>query len=443
MTSGPLLRKIIIFFVPIMLTNWLSMFYNAADKIVVGHFAGSAALAAVGASTSFTLFLMNLCGGVCAGISVVASNDFGSGDIHGLKRTVNTGMSFGIAAGLVLAVIGLFGSGPILRLLGTPTDVLEEGIAYLRIYFLSMPFYMIYGAGSALLRAIGDSKRPLYFLFISGAVNVVLNCIFVAVFSMNVLGVALATLISQIVSAAFMLIYLSGKSSPILFTLKDLNVDSKRLFKMLRIGIPTGIRGALFSVSDMGIQAAVNTMGTAAASGNAAAISYDAIIFSSMGSVAQASMVFTGQNVGANKIKRTRKVLFTCFCIVTVVSLAIGFGIFALRRPLIELMINDSPAAVAHAIDRLRILTTTACVSGWMDVLTSFFSGFGITLLPTAITLGGVCGFRFIWIATYFKAHPSMFTLYASYPISALICIAGEIILYQVILRKRIKCAQE
>jgi len=443
MTNGPILKKVFVFFIPIMLTNWLSMFYNAADKIIVGHFAGSAALAAVGASTSFTFFLTNLCGGISSGISVVASNDFGSGNFQGLKRTVSTGMTFGVVSGFFLAAFGFFASGPVLRLLGTPGDVLSDGIAYLRIYFLSMPFFMIYSAGAALLRALGDSKRPLFFLLISGALNVVFNWIFVAVFSMSVLGVALGTLISQFASAVFLLVYIGGKNAPIHFTFKDIGMDGKRLLKMLRIGIPTGIRGALFSISDMAIQSAVNTMGTAAVSGNSAAVSIDAFIFASMGSVAQANMVFTGQNVGAGKLKRTKKVLFICLGIVTAVGLVLGFSLYLLRRPLVELMITDSPKAVFYAIDRLRILTTTAFVSGWLDVMTCFFSGFGITLLPTTITLVGVCGFRFLWVATYFKAHPSMFSLYLAYPISAIICFLGEIVLYFIILRKRIANSKE
>ncbi len=443
MTSGPLLKKIIVFFVPIMLTNWLQMFYNAADKIVVGHFAGSAALAAVGASSSFTLFLLNLSGGVCAGMSVAVSNEFGGGDTNGLRNAVNTGMSFGCIAGLFLAVVGFFASGPVLRLLGTPEDVLEDGIQYLRIYFFSMPFYMIYSSGAALLRAVGDSKRPLLFLLISGALNCVLNCIFVVVFSLSVLGVALGTLISQIVSSVFMLSYLRGKNAPINFTFKDFAINFKKLLKMLRIGIPTGIRGALFSVSDMVIQSAVNTMGTAAVSGNAAAIAVDSFIFSSMGSVAQASMVFTGQNVGAGKIKRTKKVLVRCLGIVTVVGIVLGYTMFFLKRPIVQLMITDSPSAVEFAVDRLRIIDSTAFISGWMDVLTYFFSGFGITMIPTTVTLLGICGFRLVWVATYFSAHPSMFSLYVSYPLSAGLCLVGEIILFFVLLRRRIKSAQE
>lgn len=438
MTKGPILGRLILFCLPIIFTGWLNMAFNAADKVVVGRYAGSAALAAVGATSPITMFVFSLSMGLCSGVSVEAAKNFGAGRLDELKKTVQTAISSSLVMGVALAVVTYLLAMPVLNMLGTPEDIVVDASRYLKIYFLSIPGILCYNFGAAILRSLGDTRRPLLILATSGVLNVVLNLIFVIVFDMAVVGVALATTISQYYSAAAVVIHMMRQEGALHFDAGHPELDMDVLGRILKVGVPAAVQGVLFSVSDMALQSAVNSLGSAAVAGSAAGMTAEGFIFSSMSAATQGCMVFTGQNVGAKKFDRTKRVLFLSMAVAVAIALIMGWGCFFLRNQLMGLMITDSPEAFQCGVERITIVTTCSFIYGFLDVLTASMRGFGISIAPAFVSVVCICGFRILWAKTYFLAHKTIFSLYLSYPIAWLFSLIPEIILYIILTRKAI-----
>ncbi|WP_295566206.1 MATE family efflux transporter [uncultured Holdemanella sp.] len=439
MCNGPIFKKLIIFAIPLILSGCLQLLFNAADIIVVGRFTGSEALAAVGSTSALINLLVNLFIGISVGANVVLGKYIGARDDENASKTVHTAIFISIVGGIFMIFIGFFFSKPLLELMATPEDVIDLSSLYMRIYFVGMPFFMLYNFGAAILRSIGDTKRPLYFLLISGIINVVFNLFFVIVFHMGVAGVALATMISEGISAVLILLCLKHMDGPLHFELKDMRFHKELALKMLEVGLPAGLQGIIFSISNVLIQSSVNSFGSVVMAGNTAASNIEGFVYTSMNAVYQTSLSFTSQNFGAKKFDRIDKILLECLGIVTVVGLVLGQGAYFFGQQLLSIYTNDKHV-IAFGIERLSVISATYCLCGMMDTLVGSLRGVGYSILPMLMSLTGVCVFRVVWIFTVFKALHTQFSLYVSYPISWVITIFAHTICFLVV-RKRIRKA--
>ena len=439
MCNGPIFKKLIIFAIPLILSGCLQLLFNAADIIVVGRFTGSEALAAVGSTSALINLLVNLFIGISVGANVVLGKYIGARDDENASKTVHTAIFISIVGGIFMIFIGFFFSKPLLELMATPEDVIDLSSLYMRIYFVGMPFFMLYNFGAAILRSIGDTKRPLYFLLISGIINVVFNLFFVIVFHLGVAGVALATMISEGISAILILLCLKHMDGPLHFELKDMRFHKELAFKMLEVGLPAGLQGIIFSISNVLIQSSVNSFGSVVMAGNTAASNIEGFVYTSMNAVYQTSLSFTSQNFGAKKFDRIDKILLECLGIVTVVGLVLGQGAYFFGQQLLSIYTNDKHV-IAFGIERLSVISATYCLCGMMDTLVGSLRGVGYSILPMLMSLTGVCVFRVVWIFTVFKALHTQFSLYVSYPISWMITIFAHTICFLVV-RKRIRKA--
>ncbi|MCE5342948.1 MAG: MATE family efflux transporter [Eubacteriales bacterium] len=435
MDSGPLLGKIIRFSMPLMLTGILQLLYNAADIIVVGQYSGKEALAAVGSTGALINLLINVFMGLSIGTSVTVARQQGARDYESVRKTVHTSIALAILCGVSVGIFGFFAAKPILVWMASPADVIDASTLYIRIYFLGMPANMLYTFGSAILRAVGDTKRPLYFLTVSGLLNIVLNLLFVIVFHMSVAGVALATIISQCLSAVLVMRCLMHSTGSVRFTPREMRLDRESLKPILRIGLPAGLQGSLFSISNVLIQSTVNSFGSVVMAGCAASGSLEGFVYTSMNSISQTCLIFVGQNAGARQYQRVRRILWICLATVTVVGITIG-GLFTFfAAPLIGIY-NTDPEVVRQGMIRLNIIGTTYFLCGVMEVLVGQLRGLGYSLLPMITTLTGVCGLRIIWIYTIFAQYQSLNVLLWSYPISWLITALFHAVTYAVVQRK-------
>ena len=435
MCNGPLLKKLLTFSLPLVLTGVLQLFYNAADIVVVGRFAGAEALAAVGSTGALINLLVNVFMGLSVGASVVVAQQYGANDRAGVSDTVHTSMLVALVCGVGVGVFGYFMAAPMLEWMGTPDDVIQQAALYVRIYFVGMPVNMLYNFGGAVLRAVGDTKRPLFFLTVSGIINVVLNLFFVIAFGMGVAGVAWATIISQAVSAVLVIRCLMRTDSCIRLIPRQLRIHKQPLLRIARIGLPAGLQGSIFSISNVLIQSAVNSFGSVVMAGNAAASNLEGFIYTSMNSIYQACMTFTGQNMGAQKYRRARRVLPVCLGIVTVIGAAMG-GVFLLLGPQLISIYNTDPQVIEMGMQRLVVICSTYYFCGMMDVLVGQMRGMGYSVIPMIVSLTGACGFRVLWIYTIFAANPTLRTLYISYPVSWVITAGCHLLCYLLIQRK-------
>ncbi|MBE5939732.1 MAG: MATE family efflux transporter [Lachnospiraceae bacterium] len=428
MCEGPILRKLLLFAIPLVCSGVLQLLFNAADIVVVGKFAGDKSLAAVGATSSLINLLTNIFIGLSIGTNILVAKEYGAKKDDELKKTVHTSMLLSIISGIVLTLIGVLGADKILKLMHTPSGVLPLATLYLRIYFIGMTSMMIYNFGSAILRAIGDTKRPLYYLLGSGVVNVILNLIFVIVFDMNVAGVALATAISQTISAVLVVRCIMREEGAIRFYPKKMRIYADKLFMILRVGIPAGLQGTLFSLSNVVIQSSINGFGEIVVAGNSAASSIEGFVYMAMNAFYQAAISFTSQNIGAGKVDRIKRVFFDAEICVSVLGL-IGGGILVLfANPLIGFY-TESESVVEAGIVRLSIIATTYAFCGMMDVAVGVLRGMGYSVMPMIVSLIGACGFRLLWIMTVFKIPALHFidTIYISYPISWILTFATHL----------------
>ncbi|WP_458458141.1 MATE family efflux transporter [Pseudobutyrivibrio sp.] len=423
MTHGPLLGKLIIFTIPIILSGVLQLLFNAADVIVVGRFAGEASLAAVGSTGSLINLMTNLFIGMSVGANVCAAQFYGGGQYKDVKKTVHTSTAFSIICGVVLIFIGLFLARPILEIMGSPEDVIGLAALYVRIYFTAMPAVMLYNFLAAILRAAGDTTHPLIFLTVAGVVNVILNLILVVFFNMGVAGVAIATVTSNYISCGMLVAFFTKQEDALKLEFSKIRIEKKILNRIIRIGLPAGIQGTVFSLSNVVIQSAINSFGTAVIAGSSAAASIEGFVYVSMNSVSQTCVTFVGQNYGAADEKRVKRVIFECLGIVTVVGLILGNLAYYFASPLLGIY-TDSSAAVAAGTLRLFWVCCPYFLCGIMDTLTGGLRGLGRSTVPMIVSLIGACATRLVWIATYFQLHKTEDVLFFSYPGSWLLTLS-------------------
>ncbi len=429
MCNGPVLPKVIAFSLPLMLSGCLQLLFNAADVIVVGRFAGKESLAAVGSTSSLTNLLINLFIGLSIGTNVVVGHTLGSGDEKGTRDNVHTAVSISILSGLALILIGILFTRPLLVLMGAPDDVLDKAAVYLKIIFIGMPATMVYNFGSAILRATGDTKRPLYFLSAAGIVNVVLNLFFVIHLHMDVAGVALATILAQCISAVLILACLCRTDGPCHLDIRKLYIHPGRLRRMMAIGLPAGIQGSLFSFSNVLIQSSINSFGSAVIAGNSAGASIEQFVYISMNAVHQATVSFTSQNNGAGKPERINQILFSCLGLTTVIGLIMGIGVNLFSIPLLTIYSPD-PAVIAAGQTRLLWISLPYFLCGVMEVVMGIMRGLGYAITPMVVSLSGACLFRVLWLTTIFAWFPTQHILLLSYPVSWILTTLIHLLTY-------------
>lgn len=437
MCNGPITGKMLRFALPLMLSSMLQLLFNAADIITVGKFGSEHSLAAVGSNTALINLLTNLFIGLSIGANVLVARFYGAKNGEELNETVHTAMLLSLISGLILTVTGVIFARYFLIWMKTPAEILDLATTYLKIYFLGMPAMMIYNFGSAILRAIGDTKRPLYFLAAAGVINIILNILLVVVFRLDVKGVGIATVISQTVSAILIIRCLAKSNGDIKLELKKLRFSRGKIGAILRIGLPAGLQGSIFSLSNVVIQSSVNIFGPVVVKGNSAAQNLEGFVYFSMNAFHYATLSFTSQNMGAKKYDRLGKILKNGLCLAILFGAGFGGTVILFGRNLLSIYTNDS-AAISAGMTRLYIITGTYTLCGIMDVMVGAIRGIGYTVLPTIVSLIGACALRLVWLATVFripKFH-TINTVYLSYPITWLVTIIAHVICY-IIIRKK------
>lgn len=444
MLHGPLLGNVIRYTIPIILTSWLQLLFNATDLVVVGQFDGSHSLAAVGATGAITNLIINLFIGLSVGAGVGVAHGLGSHDDLAVHRTIHTAIPAAIVSGVFLTIVGLLMSKTFLVWMDTPTEnnVLDLATLYMQVYFGGMVFNMVYNFAASILRAAGDTKSPLIFLAISGLINVGLNVVFVRVLYMNVAGVALATVISQAISAVLVVITLMHRTDACKLELKKLRFYKPQLLKMIRIGLPAGVQGSMFSISNVMIQSSINSFGGVVMSGNTAAANIEGFIFTAMNAFHQTAVNFTGQNVGARQYDRVKKILWTCLGCVAFTGAALGALGYIFGRPLLGIYITDSAKAIEYGLVRLSYICAMYFICGVMDVSTGALRGMGASLVPMIISVLGVCGIRLLWIATVFQAYHTTDCLYISYGVSWTVTFLAQFVAFWMVYKQHIKRAE-
>lgn len=441
MTSGPLFPKVIMFVLPLMASGILQLLFNAADVMVVGKFAGSLALAAVGSNGSLINLLVNVFISLSIGVNVLVARYFGSQEYKDLSKCVHSAIGISVLLGIVVTVIGIVFSRPMLILMQTDPEVLPLAALYLKIYFLGMPATLVYNFGAAILRAVGDTERPLRFLTIAGLINVVLNLIFVVVFHLDVAGVAIATVVSQYVSAFLVVRCLMKSDGVYQLHLKSIRLHGKIILQIVLIGVPAGLQSFFFSFSNVIIQSSVNTFGYVTMAANSAAGNLDGFIYVALNSVYLAALSFTSQNYGAKRIERIKRLFFVCPIITLSIAAVICPLVYFFGPKLLSLYISgsdpDRDAILSAGMIRLKYLGLTYWLCGIMEVLTGFLRGLGKTWMPMIISVFGACIFRVVWIYTVFAANPTLEILYLSYPISWIITPAAHAITLIFVYRKK------
>lgn len=442
MTRGNFFLKIVKFCIPLMLTGILQLLYNAADLVIVGRFSDEPnALGAVGSTTALINLVINLFMGLSVGANVMCARRFASNDKEGLSRVVHTTISVSVISGIVLGIIGVIFARSFLALMENPIDL---AVVYLRIYFIGMPFNMLYNFAASILRGVGDTRRPLYYLSIAGAINVILNLFFVIVFKMDVDGVALATVISQLISCILIINCLMKTKEAYHFSFKKIHIYKKELFAITKIGLPAGIQGTIFSISNVIIQSTVNQFGSTIINGNSAAQSIEGFVYTSMNSVYNAALAFIGQNIGAKRYENIKKITFYCLLVVMIISVTMGGGFFLIGKQLASIY-TDIPAEIDIAYIRLHYLCLPYILYGMIDVMVGVLRGLGYSIMPMLVSVVGVCGLRIAWIYLVFYNFgdftniESLHLLYLSYPISWILTLSVHFLTYLVVYKKKIK----
>ena len=439
MLNGSLLPKVFLFALPLALSGVLQRFFNTADIIVLGQFVGSEAIAAVGSTGSVSGLMIDLFNGLAVGVNVAVASAYAAEKEKLVSRGVHTAITISLIGGAVMAVIGYFFADPILKLMGNPDDVRPLAATYMQIYFLGMPFILLYNFGSAILRSIGDTKRPLYYLFISGVVNVILNLILVIVFGLGTAGVAIATVMSFVISSLLVLRALSKEQSCLKFELKKLCIDAKNLRIISRVGIPAGIQHSLFSLSNVVVQSAVNSFGSTVMAANSAASNLEGFQYASMNSVSQASVSFASQNYAAKKYKRVDKVVLSCIAASFTISLVFIVLFSLLGRQLLGFYSKDADV-IEIALQKLIMWVMTYFMVGLYEVMNGTLRGIGCSMEPLVISIICTIAFRMLWIFTVFRTNHEFMVLLSVYPISWLLNFMAALAVYLV---KRSKFPKE
>ena len=436
MCNGPIFGKLLVFALPLMLSGILQLLFNAADIVVVGKFSGSHALAAVGSTGALINLFVNVFIGFSIGTNVLVAQYFVARDEKNVHETVHTSILLGIVGGFILIVAGMVFAKPMLEWMDTPEDVLSHAVLYMRIYFIGMPAMLVYNFGAAILRAIGDTRRPLYYLLSAGVINVILNLFFVIVLDMGVAGVATATVISQIVSAILIVRCLMHSDGIYRLDLHELKIYKRKMVHIAKIGLPAGVQGAVFSLSNVLIQSSVNSFGSIAMAGNTAAGNIEGFVYTSMNAVYQTALSFTSQNVGGERQDRIPKIVFQCLAIVTVVGAVLGNLAYQCGPFLLNIYSSD-PEVIQYGMSRMQIICQWYFLCGIMDVAVGILRGMGYSVMPMLVSLAGACGLRVLWIFTVFVWKHSLFVLYLSYPITWTITLAVHFICFFVIWKRK------
>lgn len=435
MTSGSLWGKMLVFAIPLILSSMLQLLFNAADLVVIGNFAGKESLSAVGCTGSLVNLIVNLLLGLSVGASVLVAQYYGARQDKDVNETVHTAITVALVGGVIVGIVGFFLSKPMLALMDTPDDVIDKATLYMRIYFVGLPFMSLYNFGASLLRAVGDTKRPMIYLAIAGVVNVILNMLTVIVLHMDVAGVAIATTVSQAVSAVLVTLNLCNYDGCMRLDLKRLRIFKDKVIGMAKVGIPSGLQGMTFSISNVLIQSSVNSFETIVMAGNTAAANIEGFIWVAMNAFHQAALSFMGQNIGAKKYNRISYVARVSVIYVSVIGLVLGAAAFLAREPLIGIYESD-PEVIKYGAIRMSIIATTYFTCGIMDVLVGLLRGMGSSLGPMLVSVLGVCGLRIAWIYTIFKANRTLETLFLSYPVSWVITALILLVCFFVVKRK-------
>lgn len=435
MTEGPLTTKIIKFTIPVMLSGILQLLFNTADVIVVGRFTGKTALAAVGSTGSLINLLVSLFMGLSIGTNVLVARYQGAKDDKSVSETVHTSIALGIVGGLILLIVGVVATRPLLEMMATPEDVIDQSTLYMRILFFGMPLNLILNFGAAILRAIGDTKRPLYYLTVAGVINLFLNIFLVTVFSLGVAGVAIATVISEGVSCVLILLCLKHETGAIRLYFNRIKINPSKCVDIMKIGLPAGLQGCIFSISNVLIQSSVNSFGSTVMAGNTAASNIEGFVYVSMNSLHQTCISFTSQNFGAGKFKRIKKVLINCLVIVAITGLVLGNSAYFFGKYLLSAY-NNEAEVISYGLIRLSIISTMYFLCGLMDVMVGAMRGIGYSILPMIVSLVGACGLRIVWIYTVFVKFRTLDILFISYPVTWTITFLSHLVCYYIVTRK-------
>lgn len=444
MLEGAILPKMLLFAIPLMASSVLQLLFNAADIIVVGKFAGDNALAAVGSNGALINLLVNFFVGLSVGVNVLVARYYASNQEENLKETVHTAMLLSVLSGVLLTFVGCLGAKQILVWMKSPDEVIELAAVYLRIYFLGMTAMMVYNFGAAILRAVGDTRRPLVFLIIAGVINVGLNLIFVIVFGLGVVGVALATVISQCVSACMVIVCLIRETGVIHLDIQSLRIYPEKFGKILQIGLPASFQGMLFSLSNVIIQSSINSFGATVVAGSSAGANIEGFVYVAMNAFHQAAISFVSQNYGAGKKERIIKILICAQISVVIVGIVLGNLAVYFGHPLLGLY-TTKEAVKQAGMRRIRVICGTYALCGMMDVMVGALRGLGYSIMPMIVSLVGACGLRLFWIFTFFRM-PRFHTeksLYLTYPVSWTITFLIHVVCFCIVWSKIKKAGQE
>lgn len=425
--DGSLFKRIILFSLPIMLSSMLQLIYNSADLVIVGRFAGDAALASVGSTTSLIHLIINIFLGLSIGVNISAAFSIGAGDERSASEVSHTALCLGFIMGVLLAVVGYFASPLLLEMMGTPHEegVFDGAVLYMRIYFIGMPASLVYNYCAAVLKALGDTTRPFFYLLFSGIVNIILNLIFVIVFDMSVAGVAIATVISQVISAVLVVIQLFREDSCCRLYWSRLRITGSKLKRILLLGIPAGIQSTMFSMSNVFFQSAVNTFDVATISGNSAASTVEGITWNAVYSFQDAGVTFTSAHLGAKKYEKLKSIFFVTCTLAMSMGLLFGIPMLLAREFMVSLFTPDSYRAIAAGASRLAVTMPSYFLGGLMTAASGCTRGLGKSIPPTVIAILGVCGVRILWLFTVFGHFGTLTSLYLSYPVSWSIAFIG------------------
>ncbi len=436
MTQGSILKNIVGFVIPLILSSLLQLFYNAADLIVVSRFSGSNAMASVGATTTLNALLVNICIGLSVGAGIIVSRNFGSRNREGLQRAVHTAMIIGVFGGVLCAIIGLIIARPVLICLDTPADVLDGAVLYICILWAALPATMVYNFGAAVLRAVGNTKGPLHILTVTGIINVLLNLVLVIVFHLGVAGVAISTAVANILSAVCVVYSLAHSDGDFRLDFKLLRLSREETKEIIRLGLPAGLQTSVFSLSNTVILSAVNAFGADALKGHSASSNIEGFVYVGMNAFYQAVITAVSQNYGSKNKERIKRSFQVSLFGAAAVGLFLG-GICALfARPLLSIYITDSETALDFGVIRMLITASPYFLCGIMEVLAGVIRGLGSSL-PTAInSLLGACGFRIFWVACILPLHPTTGFLYLCWPISWIIVILAHIVTYFIVKKR-------
>ena len=442
MCNGPLLSKILAYSVPLIASGILQLLFNAADMVVAGRFAGSVALGAVGATSSLINLLINVFIGMSVGSNVLVAHFFGANRAKELGQTVDTSIEHSLISGVVLGIAGFLLASPLLSLMGTPDDILPHAVIYMQIYFIGVPGMLLYNFGSAILRAVGDTKRPLYYLLSAGVINVILNLFFVVVMQIGVAGVALATIISQFISAALVIRCLIKEEGDYHLDIRAIRLYPDKVMRILRVGLPAGFQGAVFSISNVLIQSSVNSFGSIAVAGNTAAQNLEGFVYNAMNSFHQTALSFTSQNMGAKKMDRVKKIMWICVGCVTVTGMVMGFTGLYFAKDLLSIYSTDSQV-IAYGYQRLLIIFASYFLCGVMDVMVGSIRGMGYSIMPMIVSLLGACGLRVVWIFTVFTFYRTPQVLYISYPVTWTVTFLVHFVCFTIGYREKSKIGKK